>query len=271
MAVDTYALTTLVNLKSYLGITVSTDDTLLERCIDRASYAIENYTGRQILTRTYVEWRDTFGTDRIRLSQYPVTQFRYCGVGNTSVIFVTATTPTDPAVSVAVTDTDVVLFRMVTAGTSVTTSLSFSLYPTSFLMVAAISATSGFSATATLNVPCRHIHPVAGISLRTSTGILEVADESIEDYKVDFPTGVVYGRQLRQYQSVVADYTAGYSVVPYDVEQACLLIASRMFRSSKRDPSMQSESIGGYSYSLRSTGDTDSDARELLAHYKALR
>ena len=44
MAVGTYALITLQELKDQLGITVSTDDTQLERAIDRATARIEAFT-----------------------------------------------------------------------------------------------------------------------------------------------------------------------------------------------------------------------------------
>ena len=40
------AYTTTALLKSYMGITASTDDTLLSLCIDRAQSTIESYTNR---------------------------------------------------------------------------------------------------------------------------------------------------------------------------------------------------------------------------------
>nr|BDD47302.1 hypothetical protein 5 [bacterium] len=53
MAVGTYALTTLVNLKSFMNITVSDNDTLLENCIDRATGYFETYTRRKLKARDY--------------------------------------------------------------------------------------------------------------------------------------------------------------------------------------------------------------------------
>ena len=107
MAVDTYALTSLANLKSYLGITSSSDDTILEKSIDRASDIAERYMGRKILSRAYVEWRDTYGQERIRLYQYPASIIRFVGIGYNAAITVGATNPLDPAVSVTVSDSAV--------------------------------------------------------------------------------------------------------------------------------------------------------------------
>lgn len=53
MAVGTYALTSLTNLKSYLNLSVSTHDTLLENLIDRATEMIEDYTNRKLKARDY--------------------------------------------------------------------------------------------------------------------------------------------------------------------------------------------------------------------------
>ena len=55
MAVGTYALITLQELKDQLGITVSTDDTQLERAIDRATAGIEAFCGRLIKSRAHQE------------------------------------------------------------------------------------------------------------------------------------------------------------------------------------------------------------------------
>ena len=43
MAVGTYALTSLSNLKDWIGITSSTDDAVLESAIDRATDVVERF------------------------------------------------------------------------------------------------------------------------------------------------------------------------------------------------------------------------------------
>ena len=271
MAVDTYALTSLANLKSYLGITSSSDDTILEKSIDRASDIAERYMGRKILSRAYVEWRDTYGQERIRLYQYPASIIRFVGIGYNAAITVGATNPLDPAVSVTVSDSAVILYRQVAAGTDTTTTLTFSTYPTTALMATAINATTGFSGSVVLDLPSRYIRRMSGRTLRNATVNLEAPDQAMEDYLADLDTGVVYGRQLTGYRSVLIDYTAGYATTPDDIEQAVLMIAASLFQGRKRDPNIASESLGGYSYSLRAPGQSQEEARSLLDAFKTLR
>ncbi len=84
MAVGTYALTTLVKLKAYLNLTITTNDTLLEGLIDRVTSLFEGFTNRNLEARdySYISTSDDYDSDnaivngnnrhRITLPQYPV-------------------------------------------------------------------------------------------------------------------------------------------------------------------------------------------------------
>lgn len=84
MPVGTYALTSTTNLKSYLNLTVTTHDTLLEKLIDRATGLIENFTNRNLKARDYHydSAEDAYdpdnavldgnGADRLILPQRPI-------------------------------------------------------------------------------------------------------------------------------------------------------------------------------------------------------
>jgi hypothetical protein len=50
-----------------------------------------------------------------------------------------------------------------------------------------------------------------------------------------------------------------------------MMIAQRIYHGRKRDFGVQSESLGGYSYSLRAPGQATEEARTMLEGYKALR
>ena len=71
MAVDPYALTSLASVKSHLNISVTTQDTTLERMINAASNKIEKFLDRKILKRAYTEYQDGRANDRIVLRQWP--------------------------------------------------------------------------------------------------------------------------------------------------------------------------------------------------------
>jgi len=85
MAVVPHALTTLANLKSYLGITDSSNDVLLEKLIDNVTEWIEGQLGgRRIKETQYTDDRYDGGTQDIFLRQWPITEL-------TSVQFNTGT------------------------------------------------------------------------------------------------------------------------------------------------------------------------------------
>jgi len=74
MAVDTYALTTLSNVKAWLGIptATTTHDTLLEMLINQASVAIETFCGRQFVARSYTEYHSGHGLTYIYVDHPPI-------------------------------------------------------------------------------------------------------------------------------------------------------------------------------------------------------
>jgi hypothetical protein len=70
---NTNALTTVARLKSFMGITSATHDTLLDSVVDATSQFIQNYCDRTFVETTYTnEIYDGVGTDKLMLRNYPV-------------------------------------------------------------------------------------------------------------------------------------------------------------------------------------------------------
>ena len=65
-------LTTLANVKQYLGITASASDALLQQLISAASAFIGNYTSRNFLTQTYTEMMNGTGSSRLMVKHTPL-------------------------------------------------------------------------------------------------------------------------------------------------------------------------------------------------------
>ena len=85
MAVNAYALTSLVNVKAALHITTTDDDTLLENLINRISAAVESYCRRKFKARDYTEKYDGDGTSVLYLKQYPVNSVSSLKIGTGTV------------------------------------------------------------------------------------------------------------------------------------------------------------------------------------------
>ena len=296
MAVGQYALTTLAGLKAHLGITVSTYDTILEQYIDHASAKIERWIGRQIKLRNYSEWYGGNDVRSVRVKQYPINNVVGVYTGLAAGMTITSTTASDVRLTVSV-NTDplgtvangvlspgITLVRTTSAGTPSTNTIEFSSFPTTTLLAAEITSNyAGFSATATTAMRCAQLHPRAGGDVKQSSVVLTGVNVSSE-FVYDSYLGIVTIRQdafptMRSYsarypsalQSTLIEYSAGYTTVPDDIHQACLVIAGTMYLSRKSDTSLQSESLGDYSYSMASADSSRAMMEDMLGSWKEIR
>jgi hypothetical protein len=71
-------------------------------------------------------------------------------------------------------------------------------------------------------------------------------------------------------KSVLIEYTAGYATVPDDVEQACIEVASMLYRDRRRDGNLVSEGLGDYSYTRATAQEMNARLDTLLARWKEI-
>lgn len=85
-------MTTLADVKSWLGLTVSTDDALLTRLITAASDYVQNYLSRDIMQTTYTgETYHGNGSGQLMLRQFPISAVSSVVVYNPSNMTATTT------------------------------------------------------------------------------------------------------------------------------------------------------------------------------------
>lgn len=65
-------LTTLANVKQWLGIASTNDDALLTRMVTAYSNQVQTWLNRKIASQSYSETRDGHGGNRLVLADYPV-------------------------------------------------------------------------------------------------------------------------------------------------------------------------------------------------------
>jgi uncharacterized phiE125 gp8 family phage protein len=276
MAVNTYSLVTLAQVKCYLGIVDEDSDQILTALIDRASGYIERYCNRKLKTRTYS--REVYygnGYRRLILDQYPVTAVTRVSYGRKNAFSITNTTATNNA-TVEITASAVKL----TADGAAATSLALATYATITLLLAAINAVSGWTATL----------PDSSLGVRKSTDLLmrpgmhclsptvcyaELPLGELTDYFLVDPTedrnygviesvgGFVCG------EDYFVDYTAGFTTIPFALEEACILLIAYRYNQKAKDASIKSESLGDYSYSLRDmSGALPPDLQDAIDLYR---
>ena len=119
-----------------------------------------------------------------------------------------------------------------------------------------------------LNFP---ITSVASLSI-DGNPVSQVTDFTTPGFRVT-PTSLLlngYQRFCRGKDNVAITYTAGYTAIPDDMQQACLMTLQSMVQVQNNDLTIGSESTGGYSVTYRPTGvgRVPEDAKDLLKTYK---
>lgn len=261
------ALTTTANVKEFLRISGSGDDTLIGNLITRAQAAIETYCDRAFDEATYREWINGRNEEPLPLDHYPVSSVKRVAYGVQTAFTVSATTSTDLRATVEVQDAKIVLSRFASDGTETATDVTFASNATVADVVSTINSTSGWSATQENNWISLDLHRLGGSDAITQSVSVTYPSESDLEYRVDESSGLItlvwssnlgwpgwgedFGEWPRGFQNVLVHYTAGYASgsIPADLEQACIEVVADMYSETERDRGLASESLGDYSYS----------------------
>ena len=289
MAVGTYALTSLANLKAYLSITGTTDDVILERCIDRATSVIESHCDRKLKSRTFYEFLMPEGDRTVKTEEFPIVSIDTISFGSqTSFSISSDTASSDVLASVGFDGSTLRLHKVASNGTTTTSTLAASSYATTSAIVTQInSSVSGWSATLTKNAYTRSLYRFGGRGVIDADCLLDFPRDNVSEYRVDYDTGRIHITAAR-FPGVRADnaasnrfpdgffpvfvqYTAGFESVPDDLEQVTLEIAGDIFRERLQDRTLQSESLGEYNYTQAAIADLLAERVAKLDHYKEIR
>ena len=250
MAVDSYALTTLANAKSFLHEATEDHDTLLESLINRASDIIETYLGRQILTRSYAHRFDGDDNYSFFLAEYPVTVIIRLAIGVDDGMAVTCSSTTAHRATVGVSTTT--LTATITGGGDAgSQTATFADNTTLADMATAIGAfTGGWSATSvsrTNPVGSADLFVVSPRNALNQAALLPIPATEVVGYTLDGPAGIIRGPWFAKgVRNIYCEYTAGASTVPDDVESVAVELVSSLFHGSLTDRSVQGEMLGDY-------------------------
>jgi hypothetical protein len=272
MAVGAYAILTLAETKALLGIASSdtTNDTVLEYCIDQATALTEQVIGCVVKSRLVTEWHDANGATAVVLRTQPVESIAFVGFSRRNALTVTAgSNAISCTVSIGADGMTVSGYNGNT-DTAFSDDYSFTTYPTvqsisaagpteysftllenaeSFMLVP--GSYDAMSSPATIE---RVIADGCRFRLDTAQGVLTLASQesSWSDYDGDRMAHSGLGGPSGA-SRVAVRYTAGWSTVPNDIKRACFDAVRVLYMSRSTDDSKQSESLGDYSYSRGGT------------------
>lgn len=290
MAVDTYALITTNELKSWMGVSVidTSDDAQLEQAVDRASDIVEQYLDRHLVERTYREWIDPDAQRTIVAKEWPITSVKTIAFGASDAMTISLDNADDVLATVENDGASLKFNRIDASGVTTSASVSFATYPTTGQLVTQInSSVTGFTASLTKNAYSYTLHRFGGRGLVEAVMNLTYARDNISEYRLDFETSRIHlmsdrfpnyrddyrytNRFPGSFQSVFIEYTAGYSSVPDDIKQVTIDIAADLYRLRKEDMTKNSESLGDYSYSRAPMAERFQQTLERLIGHRSLR
>lgn len=285
-------LTTKTRFKEYAGITGTSQDALITTLITQVSGAIERYLRRTLEATTYKVWLNGTGTPILRLEQYPILAIYQVSIRADSVGYVENTSATVKRAIVAFDGTNVVLTEISTTGTETKNELPIATSKIMSTLQSAVAAKAGWALILNSSdyegEPTGHLRPIYGTdALSPNTADLHLAidpdpvrvikEDAIElvdpstfpvnaDWPQTIPRNMGYGFPAGT-GNIFVWYKAGYTL-PTDADgevaasdgtlpPGLALIVHEIIQdvlsSTKFNSNVQSESIGGYSYSLRAT------------------
>jgi len=274
MAVDTYALVSLANFKTFAGIDDTDNDAKLEMIIDAVSDRIESYCGRKFLTRSYSETFSGHGDERLRLKHAPITAISRVCVGRVDAVKCTGTGTSIYEATVTVSSTALTMLLMAGAGNT-TSTITLADYTTLTTLVAAATAETGWTVTLEHSdgnwASADLIATGALHCLSPDTAILQVWEDFCYDYEVDWEAGeLIHGGDgwTRGSRNIYVEYTAGYTAVPDDVEQAACELVKDCYDLAGRDGTLVAETVGSHRWQalVRAQPLNDSIADKLAPH-----
>lgn len=241
---------------------------LIERLINAATDYIERYCGRKLLSRDYtseIYWGS--GDNILILSQYPVTRVARVGIGRADSFSLANTSTDNNYATVEVDDSEIRL--VVDGGTNDDdTALTLTDYTSIDDLITAIEAlgkgwscTTMASDTSTRDADMLLPRPAMYVNA-TTQAYLETVDDYLTDYRLEKPTEDRNEGMLRRLsiwnpsREYFVDYTAGYTTIPYALEQACIELVKYKFDTAPKDMGLKSEKMGNvYAYERFSSAD----------------
>jgi hypothetical protein len=289
MAVSPYALVSLADLKSWLGIGALLDNTPLESAIDKATSIIENYCGRKLKSRTHYEWVMPRGERTVAIKNVPIQSVQTVAFGRQLAFTVTSdTSASDVLATVAFTGDELILTKVDSAGVKTTDTLTANTYRTTNALVAGVNATAVcWTASGSVNAYTRSLYRFGGRGVLDGPCHVQYPKDNISEYEIENDIGLIHitvdrfpsirsdwsysNRFPDGFYPLFVEYVGGYDSVPSDLEHVATELAADLYRARLDDDRMASESLGDYNYSRRSAEELLGERMNLLGQYKEVR
>ncbi len=308
-------LTTKTRYKVYSGITGTSQDALLDVLIPMISDQIAKHLRRDLAVTTYRSWVNGTGSPILRLEQWPILSIYQVSIGTMTAGYIENTGAATKRASVSFDGTNLSLMSINTSGTETLTDLPVATSKVLSSLKTAVEAVSGWAVTLDSTEyegePSNMLRPLYGapaydpdtadLILPDSQEPVKLIEEDTVELLTDpsAPGGFGGDSIVRGFDAtpgigsgfpsgsanVFVWYKAGYTLpsdspasdgtLPQGLALLVNQILTDVLSSTKLNSNLQSESIGGYSYSLRAAANgvvasaIENRAKD-LALYKAV-
>lgn len=265
------SLTTRNRVKTKLGITVTTYDSVIDGWLDPVSNLIDEYCNRIFATTDYKVWLNGEGSSELFLPQYPINNVDRVSIHKVYVAQVQCAVSGATKAYITIDDTEVKFDHIDSAGARQSTSLAFATYATLSAMAAA--APAGWTVTVQSGYgtwPTTDLVRVQSADCITPVNFqMEMADEEIGVELGRYDNGLIMaidnvfpgGRK-----NIYIEYNAGYTEpvdggvsgnVPAGLESVAIEAVWNGVKGLNRqsDPTMKSKKIGDYSWTRKDNGE----------------
>ncbi len=280
----TGALTTLANVKLYLGIPTSntTDDALLTALINRATAAIQSYTDRTLISTTFRQRYDGDNSRDLVLKEYPIISIDFVSIGTNDAFSITNVNSDAYRATISIEDSTLTAPTMtleVYGGTNDgSTTITLSDHATLSALETAVNAlgtgwTMDVGVSAYDNYDPIELLPTGRLECFNNFAYPKIPDEPLDSFHTYYDEGSIRLPSIasRCCNNVIIKYTAGYATTPADLEQACIAFTSYLYSARGKDFSLKSEKLGDYAYTLADgntlVGGLPTDVQIMLKQY----
>jgi hypothetical protein len=262
--VATSSLTTVANLDTYLGSNAYSSGQKTA-AVNAANDAIEKYCGYTIAATNHSQWLDSAGGRYVFLDHIPLIYVRRMALSSQSVISISNTSSDAELATVAITpetleaSTSPTMVLTVVGGTNAgTETLTLTSYSTMAALETAIEALGkGWAVTVNEEEQPKALRPLATTALNSTSAQVDLyAPFDADTCTVDDPGQATLSRACgwpTGNARVYVDYRAGYETIPSALTEIANAVASDMLSRAKRDPQLQSEKLGEYSWTAKAS------------------
>jgi hypothetical protein len=269
-------LITLARAKLAIPDVPTADEPIVEALIDAASEAVSLYCRRTFPLTSWDEITSGRCDRKLALKQFPIVTVSRIAVADSAALgIVNEDKVTNQRATARLTSTGLVLTRVASGVATVDSTILWSGHATLQSVATAVTALgAGWKGAASDEVDSAATVDLRPISVSkpclTKAAEFFVHSAEMAADRIDADAGFVFGEFPIGERNIRVEYSAGFSVVPEPIQQACAMLVAQWYSEGKHDASRRFDGLGDAQYSRFTPSGLPEHVRRLLAPWRNL-